>query len=202
MRPLGGMIREEGCRRPWLHDFDRPPTFTRQQAQAHIDDAQEGPGEDPARGVDRWHGLRDEEPWPTRGEGRQGREQPLEEERGLLLGDILIEEGGQGLQEDHQPDRMGGEERVEAVAEQRGQLPAGEGAHEVDAPEEDRWRDAAGLSHGDDWRDVKGHGGIDHSHLPPPGQRACSRAQGYPLDATIPPDEERAPLWRDGRRGS
>jgi hypothetical protein len=70
------------------------------------DDAQEVPSEDSAWGVVRWHDLRDEEPWPTLEECCQDLEQLLEEERGLI-GDILIEEGAQRIEKNHQPDRRG-----------------------------------------------------------------------------------------------
>ena len=86
---------------PRLDHLDRPWTTVRQQPQAHLHDAQEISGKDPAWGVDRGHGLRDEEPWPMPGEGRQGLEHPLEEELCLLIRDILIEEGGQRLQENY-----------------------------------------------------------------------------------------------------
>ena len=52
--------------------------------------------------------------------------------RPCLLGcDIPLEEGGERLQEDHQPDGVGGEQGLGALAAQHGPLPAGEGAHEM-----------------------------------------------------------------------
>jgi hypothetical protein len=177
------------CQRPRFHHLDRPRASIRRHSKPHIDDVQEVSGEGSAWGAVRWHGLRHEESWPMLGEGRQGLEQPLEEERRLFTGDILVEEGGQWLEEDHQPDGVGGEQGVEAVAEPCGQLPAGEGAHEMDPAQEDFWSDSAGLGDGDDRRDVKGHAGIHHRHLEILGQSLCGGAEGHLMHTRVAPQE-------------
>ena len=65
----------------------------------------------------RRHGLRNKDPGSVLGMGGQGLEHPQKEELRLSIRDILIEEGGQRLQKDHQPDGVDGKERVEAVPE-------------------------------------------------------------------------------------
>jgi hypothetical protein len=120
--------------------------------------------------------------------------------RPCLLGcDIPLEEGGQQLQEDHQPDGVGGEQGLGALAAQRGQLPAGEGAHEMDPPQEDRWRDPAGFGRGDDRRHLQGHAGIHQRHLPPRARARAAVRRAIPTMRRSP-QEERAPLGRDGKR--
>ena len=163
MRRLWRGVRGDVRRRPRLHHLDRPSVRARYQPQAHVYHAQEVSGEDAARGLVGGHGLRDEEPRPSLGEIGQRVEHPLEEEPRLRSCDSLIEARAQRLQEDHQPNGMGGEQGLETVAEQRSQLPAGEGAHEMDLPQEDCWCASAGLGRGGDRRHLKSHAGIHSS---------------------------------------
>jgi hypothetical protein len=170
---LWRVVKRDAGRRPRFHHLDRPSVRVWHQPQAYVHHAQEILGEDAARGLRGGHGLRDEEPRSSLGVIGQRLEHSLEEESRLLSGNILIEESGQRLQEDHQPNGVRGEQGVEAVAEQRGQLPAGEGAHEMDPTQEDLWCHPAGFGHGDDRRHLKGHTGIHQRHLQPLGQRTC-----------------------------
>ncbi len=105
---LFGVVAEGGCRRPRLHDLDRPPVSAGRQPKPHIDDAQEVSGEGPARGVRRWDDLSQEEARPVRWEMGECLEHALEEERRLFQRDILVTEVGQRIHEDHEADGMGG----------------------------------------------------------------------------------------------
>jgi hypothetical protein len=96
------------CWWPRLDHLDRPPVIARRQPQTDVDHLQQVPGEDSARGRMCGYGLRDEEPWAVRGERSLASKHALEEERGLFIRDILIEEGGQWLEEDEQADGMSG----------------------------------------------------------------------------------------------
>jgi hypothetical protein len=49
---------------------------------------------------------------------------------------------------------------------------------------------------------MKGHARIDHRHLQPLRQGTCRGPESHPMDATIAPEEERAPPRRDGGRGA
>jgi hypothetical protein len=88
---------------------------------------------------------------------------------------------------------------LETVAKQGGQLPAGEGADDVDQKQEDRWRDPAGLGHGDDRRHLKGHTGIHQRYLRPLGQGTCGGAEGNLVDTRVAPQEHRADMRGNGR---
>ncbi len=58
-------------------------------------------------------------------------ERSLEEQKRIFEGDILIEKGGAGSQENDEPHAVGGPQRIQALAEQSGELMASEGARDV-----------------------------------------------------------------------
>ncbi len=199
MSSLCWVVWGQVCPRPWLHDLDGPRTSARRQPKPPIHHAQEVPGEGPARGVRRWEGLGQEEARPVRRDMGECMEHPLEQERRLFECDILNKEVGQRIHEDREPDRMGGEQRRQAFTQEGGELPAGKRPREAEAPEEEVRGNAAGFGHGDDRRHVNGHGGIHHCHLQPLGHGARGGPERHPMDAPIPPEEERAGLRGDRR---
>jgi hypothetical protein len=91
-------------------------------------------------------------------------EHPLEKERRLFERDILIIEMRQRVQEEDEADRLGGEQWLKPFAEQGRELPAGEGAHQMDATQEDVRGDPAGLGHGDNRHELERHSPIDEGY--------------------------------------
>jgi hypothetical protein len=105
---LRGVVRDRVCWGSWLHHLDRPPASAWCQPKTNIHHAQEVSGEGPARGVRRWDDLGQEEARPVRWKMGERLEHPLEEKRGFFERDILIEEVGQGIHEDHKADGVSG----------------------------------------------------------------------------------------------
>jgi hypothetical protein len=58
-------------------------------------------------------------------------ERSSEEQKRIFKGDILIEKGRAGSQEDDEPHAVGSQQGIQALAEQGGELMAGEGARDV-----------------------------------------------------------------------
>jgi hypothetical protein len=196
---LCGVVRDRACWRSGLHHLDRPAASTWRQPKAHIHHAQEVSGERAARGVRRGDGLRQEEARPVRWEVGERLEHPLEEERRLFERDSLIPEVRQGIHENDETDRVGGEQPLQAFTQEGRELPTGERPRQVDAPEEAIRGDAAGLGHGDDRPDLKGQVPIDEGHSAPGGSDACGTAEGHPMQGGGSPHPDRARLWRDLR---
>ena len=122
---LYGVVRDRACWRSGLHHLDRPLASARRQPKAHIHHAQEVSGKGAARGV-RWgDDLGQEEARPVRWKMGERLEHPLEEKRGFFERDILIEEVGRRIHQDDEADRVGGEQRFEAFAQDGGELPTG-----------------------------------------------------------------------------
>jgi hypothetical protein len=187
------------CRWPRLDHLDRPPASTRRQAKPYVHHTQEVSGEGAARGVRRRDDLRQEEARPVGWEMGERLEHSLKEEGRLFERGILIEKVGQRIHEDHEADGVGGEQRCQAFTQEGGELPAGKRPRQVDAPEETVWRDAAGLGHGDDRPDLKGHVPINEGDGAPGGHRSCGTAERHPMHGGGSPDPDRARLWRDRR---
>ena len=177
-----------------LHDFDRPAPFSRLESQTDINDPQEVTGEAAAGRTVGRHGLGDQEPWAIWRGLCQRVEHPPEEQGRLLARDVLIEEMRQGVQEDHEPDRMGCKHGRQAFTEQRGELPAREGADQMDLPQEHLRRDAAGLGHRHQGPELKGHVGIDDGHVGAGGEHPCGGVEGDGVHPMVPPQQHRARL--------
>jgi hypothetical protein len=75
--------------------------------------------------------LRHEEQRTALAQGFDLAKRSLEEQKRLLKGDILIEKGRAGSQEDDEPQAVGSQQGIQALAEQGGELMAGEGARDV-----------------------------------------------------------------------
>jgi hypothetical protein len=199
---LSWVVWEGRCRRPRLDHRDRPPVSTRRHPQAHVHHAQEGPGEGVARGVRRRDDLGQEDARPVQWKVGECLEHPLEEECRHFERDILIEEVGQGIHEDHEADGVGGEQRRKAFTQEGRELPAGERPRQVDAPEDAVRGDAAGPRDGDDRRNLKGQVSIDQGNRAPGGDRSRGTAEGHPVNRCGSPQPDRACLWGNRRHGA
>jgi hypothetical protein len=107
-------------------------------------------------GVLRGDDLGQEDAWPGRWKMGECLEHPLQEKRGLFKRNILVEDVGQGIHEDDETDRLGGQQRLRAFTQERRALPASKRPREGDAPEGEVREDAAGLGYRDDRRHLKG----------------------------------------------
>ena len=150
-------------------------------------------------GVLRGDDLGQEHTRPTQWKMSERLEHPPEEERRLFEGDVLIEDVGQGIHEDDETDRLGGEQRRQAFTEERRELPAGKRPRQVDAPEEDFGGGAASLRHGDDGCHLKGQVPIDERDRAPGGHDSRGAAEGHPVHGGGSPHPDRARLRRDRR---
>jgi uncharacterized protein YecE (DUF72 family) len=186
-------------RRLRLHDLDRPAPLSRHEPQPHVHDAQEVTAEAAAGWAIGRHGLRDEEPRASRRELRQRLEHPLKQQGRLLACDGLVKEVGQRIEQDHKPDGVSRQQWGQALTKERGELPAGEGADEMDAAQEDLGRDAAGLRHRHQGSELEGHVRIDDGHLGAGCKDTGRGVEGYGMHPMIAPQEERARLWRQGQ---
>lgn len=88
-------------------------------------------------------------------------ESPLEEQKSIFEADALVEKGGAGTQQDDEPDVLGDQQRLKALAEQGGELMTGEGAGDVDLSQETLRRHATRLRIGGDCRDIESQRPID-----------------------------------------
>ena len=149
---------------PRFDGLDRPATVAWRHPHPHLDHAQEVTRKAPPRGAHRWGDLGHEDWRPVRGEGAEPLEYPLEEERRFLERDVLIEEVRQRVQKDDEADRLGGQQRFKAFTQQSGELPAGEGAYEMNPTQEDVRGDPAGLGHGDNRHELERHSPIDEGY--------------------------------------
>jgi hypothetical protein len=182
-----------------LHDLDRPTTLSRQEPYPSVDHMQEVTSKAAAGWTVGRHGLRDKKPRASRRDLRQRIEDPSQEQGGFFRRHILIKERGQWVQQDHQPDGMKREHGGQPVTEQRGELPAGEGADNMRPPQEDVRRDAAGFRHRDQGAEPERHVGINDRRMAPVRKHTCGGVECHAMHTRIAPEEERARLRRHGR---
>ena len=93
---------------------------------------------------------------------------------------------------------VGGQQWIESSAEQGRELVTGEGARDVDLPQELLRGHPAGLRIGGDGGDIEDHRRIDDRHGDAMVDRHRSRACGEARHTRLSPQDGRASLW--GRR--
>ncbi len=167
-----------------------------------LDGAHQLPDEGEPTGLARVERLGHEEQWTPRTQRANRVERALEEQPRILKGDVLIEKWSARAEQDDQADAVRGEQGLESLAEQGRELMTGEGARDVDLPQEPLGAHAAGLRIRCDGGGIEGQRRIDDGHGDATADGRCRGADGDTRDAGLATEDGRAGLGRRGRDGT